>query len=320
MNFIAMKSAIQLAANRTILKGKKHSPEILLATGIAGMAGAVYFACTATIKAESIMDDHRAKLNEVEEAKENINKEDYSDEDYKKDLFVVKIQTVGNLAKAYSPAITLFFASTGCILGAHHIMNKRNVALMAAYKLAEQSFAEYRKRVTDELGADKDFHFANGTDYEQTVEEEIDPETGKKKKVKKTQQVINGQPCSMYARVFEQQVYDADGVGYTGSSQWSPNADYNATTLVLKNNWANEHLRANGYVFLNDIYEELGFPRTKAGQAVGWVLKGDGDNYISFGPEVEAIMNKTAGYLTYRDGSSIILDFNVDGVIWDLID
>ena len=320
MNLEIIKTTTKMVVNKGLLKVRKNSPEILLCCGLAGMAGTIFLACKATLKADELLAEHQDKISSINDAREDCDLEKYTEQDYKKDLLVAKTQTVANFVKLYGPAASLFITSTGCILGAHHIMAKRNVALMAAYKLIEQSFGEYRKRVVDELGEEKDFHFANGTEYEQTTEETTDPETGKKKKVKKNQQVLKGQICSPYARLFDRQVYDADGIGWTGSSQWSKNADYNAATLVLKNNWCNEHLKAQGYLFLNDVYDELGFPRTKAGQAVGWVWQGDGDNYISFGSEVDAIMNKTEGHLDYSDGTPILVDFNVDGVIWDLID
>lgn len=189
-------------------------------------------------------------------------------------------------------------------------MKKRNVALMAAYKLVEQSFAEYRDRVKAELGDAEDFHFRYGTTKGETTETIVD-ENGKKKKVKHLTQELDGSMCSQYARLFEPEERDGTG-GWTGSTQFSPKHDYNYAFLTQKLNWMNDRLNAQGYVFLNDVYEELGFPRTKAGQAVGWVKGVNGvDGYISFGEAFD--------YLAYRDGDPILLDFNVDGVIWDLI-
>ena len=72
----------------------------------------------------------------------------------------------------------------------------------------------------------------------------------------------------------------------------------------------NDKLNVQGYVFLGDVYEILGFDRDAASQCVGWVL-GNGDNYISFGPK--------DFLLAYEDGDGILLDFNVDGPILDLI-
>lgn len=301
-----------------LLKGKKYSPEILTAIGIGGFIGTVIVACNATTKAEAVIEEHEYKMNAIEEAKEIT--EDYTAQDAKEDTVLVYVQTAKGFLKLYLPTFTLGALSIACFLGAHGIMKRRNAAVIAAYGILEKSFANYRNRVIDELGKDKDFHFMYDTKYEEVTVEETD-ENGKTKKVKKQIQVMNTAPdgSSMYARYFAEQVFDAETGDYTGSSQWSPQAEYNAFNLVIKNQWANEHLKARGFLFLNDVYEELGFPKTKAGQVVGWYWQGDGDNYVSFGPEIDAIMNKTAGYLVYRDGSPILLDFNVDGVILEMI-
>ena len=292
------------------LKIKKYSPEILMVAGITGVVGAAVLACKATLKCEELIDEHDAKMEAANEARNTVDEERYSAEDYKKDVVVIKVQTAVNFINLYGPAVTLGVASIGCILGAHNIMKKRNVALMAAYKLVEQSFAEYRDRVKAELGDAEDFHFRYGTTKGETTETIVD-ENGKKKKVKHLTQELDGSMCSQYARLFEPEERDGTG-GWTGSTQFSPKHDYNYAFLTQKLNWMNDRLNAQGYVFLNDVYEELGFPRTKAGQAVGWVKGVNGvDGYISFGEAFD--------YLAYRDGDPILLDFNVDGVIWDLI-
>ena len=34
--------------------------------------------------------------------------------------------------------------------------------------------------------------------------------------------------------------------------------------------WANDNLKLRGYIFLNDIYRELGLELTQSGQVTGW--------------------------------------------------
>ena len=297
---------------------KKYSPEIFMVVGVGGVIAGTILACKATLKAPQIIREHQEMINAIDEAK-NINSEKYGNDQARQDKALTFLNTGKSFIFLYAGSATVMTIGLSLLVGSSIILKKRNLAIGAAYALMEKSFTKYRNRVISELGEDKDFHFNYGTEYETLTEETVD-ETGKKKKVKKQVQVLkNGNDASMYSRIFEEQVYDTNG-GYTGSSQWSPNGDYNMTNLVLKNGWANEHLRARGYLFLNDVYEELGFPRTKAGQMVGWKWQGDGDNYVSFGPEIDAVINKTPGYLAYRDGKSILLDFNVDGVILDEIE
>jgi hypothetical protein len=314
-----MGNKIVRFGNMGLFTIKKYSPEILTVVGVAAVVTGTVMACKATLKAKQILEDHQEMMNAIDEAK-NLHVEDYGEDQVKQDKVLTFVNTGKSFALLYGPSVGVMGLGLACLIGSSVILKKRNLAIGAAYALIEKSFNQYRNRVISELGAEKDFHFKYGTEYE-TVTEEITDETGKKKKVKKQVQVLkNDSGTSMYARIFEEQVYDTENGGYTGSSQWSPNGDYNMTNLVLKNGWANENLRAKGFLFLNDVYEELGFPKTKAGQMVGWKWQGDGDNYVSFGPEVDAVLNKMPGYLAYRDGKSILLDFNVDGVILDEIE
>lgn len=313
-----MSSKAVRFGNMGLLTVKRYSPEILTVLGVAGVITATVMACKATLKAPKILDEHQEMMNAIEEATQ-LKVEDYGPDQIRQDKVLTYLNTGKSFAVLYGPSAAVGILSLSCLVGASLILKKRNLAIAAAYALIEKAFNEYRGRVVDELGAEKDFHFRYGTNYE-TITEEVTDKDGKKKKTKKQVQVLSDDAKgSMYARIFEEQQYNTDG-SYTGSSQWSPVADYNATNLILKNAWANEHLKARGYMFLNDVYEELGFPRTKAGQMVGWLYRGDGDCYISFGPEVDALINKMPGYLAYRDGGSFLLDFNVDGVILDGIE
>ena len=98
---------------------------------------------------------------------------------------------------------------------------------------------------------------------------------------------------------------------------WSKDPESNKFFLLAQQSYANEKLRMRRYLFLNDIYDILGLPRTKAGQVVGWIFDENntiGDNYVDFGL-----------YNTYNEEfingckNSILLDFNVDGMILDRI-
>ena len=322
-----MPKGVTLFIGRTTLKIKKNSPEILMFAGIGGLVGAGYLACRATLKVETLLDEQTEKINTCNNAVEQYTDEQYSQVDYDHDIRIIKLQTAWGFVQLYGPAFTLGLTGIGCILGGHHIMKKRNVALIAAYKVIEESFSAYRKRVVDELGEGRDQHFMYGTDYEEITEKVTDPETGKTKKVKKNEQVLNGQQCSGYARLFCNPDDNPDG---DITSQWSPRdnttGDINLMFARQKLNWMNEKLNAYGHVFLNDVYEELGFEPTKAGQVVGWIKKKGvnvGDDYISFGPMVEALTDEqgrafTHDQIRYRKGDPILLDFNV-AMIWDLI-
>lgn len=319
-----LPKGLTLTVGKATMKVRKYSPEILMVAGIGGLIGAGVLACRATLKVEALVDDQNTKIAACNDAVEKYDDQQYSQADYDHDLRVIRMQTALGFIKLYGPAFTLGATGIACILGGHHIMKKRNVALVAAYKLIEESFSAYRKRVVDELGEGKDQHFYYGTDYEEITSQVTDPETGKTKKVKSTEQVLNGQACSGYARLFCDPMDNPDG---DQTSQWSPRdntmGDINMNFLRQKQNWMNEKLNAYGHVFLNEVYEELGFDPVPAGQIVGWV-KGNGDGYISFGDMVEALTDEqgrafTHDQIRYRKGDPILLDFNVDGPVWDMI-
>ena len=64
----------------------------------------------------------------------------------------------------------------------------------------------------------------------------------------------------------------------------------------------------------------LGIPKTKAGQVVGWVYDPEhpvGDNYVDFG--LFDLDRERVRRFVNGDERNILLDFNVDGNIWELM-
>lgn len=299
-----IKGIIVKGAGRTGLVLKKYSPEILMGVGVVGVVTSAVLACKATLKVEELVDQSKETIDKIKTAHEEVSKELYSDKDYQKDLTIAYTQTGVAFVKLYGPAVTLGVVSIGCLLGAHGIMKKRNIALMATYKALEQSFSDYRKRVVEELGADTDRKYHLGL-KDETVEVVEENENGKKKKVKKTVEVVDPNKHSQYARFFDE-----------SSSQWSKVPEYNMVFLKSQQNYANDLLKARGHVFLNEVYDLLGLPRSQAGAVVGWVL-GEGNDFVDFGM-YNAGDEKVRDFINGYE-PSILLDFNVDGVIYDLI-
>lgn len=310
-------TAISRNAGRTGLLVKKHSPEILIGVGIAGVITSTVMACRSALKIETVLDEAKNKIDKIHLGKETLKPEVYNETDYKKDMTIAYAQTGFELFKLYAPSITLGALSIGCILGGYGIMRKRNIALMAAYKTVEQSFTDYRKRVVDELGEEKDREFKYGMKKEKIKVTEVGPD-GKEKKSVKEVNVMDPNNISEYAKFFD-----------NSSVRWEDNPEYNMTFLKCQQNYANDMLKANGHLFLNEVYDMLGIPRTRAGAVVGWVL-GQGDDFVDFGifdvtleGYINDIVNDTIGeqrrdFVNGRR-NCILLDFNVDGVIYDLI-
>lgn len=307
MNIKAMTAQISKVSGRSGLILKKHSPEILMVAGVVGIVGATILACRATLKVEQTLDVAKDKFDKIKEAKAMVDagqEIDYDLTDYRKDMAVAYVQTGVDFVKLYGPAVTLGALSITCILGSHGIMRNRNIALAAAYKAVEESFNTYRRRVVEEYGVEKDFQFKTGI---RPVTEDVVTidENGKKVKSKETHNIVDPTGVSEYARFFDE-----------ASAHWGSNAEYNLFYVRCQQQSANDLLQARGHIFLNEVYDSLGIPRTRAGAIVGWV-KGHGDDRVSFGiydgkkPITRDFVN---GY-----ERSILLDFNVDGVIYDLI-
>ena len=288
--------------NKSVMKIKKHSPEILIVAGIAGTVVSAVIACKATLKVNKIIDDAKNDIEKIHDATEKgVTEagEDYSIEDSKKDLSIVYIQTGVKFIKLYAPALIIGTLSITSILASNNILRKRNAALGIAYAAIDKSYKEYRSRVVEKYGEQVDNELKYGLKAKKVDETEIDPETGKEKKVKKTVMVSDPNLKSDYAVYFDSK-----------SRNYETNFDYNRMFLKAQQAFANDKLQARGHIFLNEVLDDLDLPRTPAGQIVGWTKDGP-DGYVNF--RILEVERET------EDGQlepAILLDFNVEGDIW----
>ena len=296
-----MKS-VNGVASKTVMKLKKHSPEILVVAGIAGTVVSAVLACKATTKVAEILDETKGTLDTIHEGMEigAINGQEYTTEDGKKDTVVVYAQTGAKLAKLYGPAIILGTLSITSILASNNILRKRNVALGAAYAAIDKSFKEYRGRVIERFGEQVDTELKYGIKAKKFEEIEVDPETGKEKKVKKTVMVADPNLQSDYAVYFDSK-----------SRNYETNPDYNRMFLKAQQAFANDKLQTRGHLFLNEVLDDLDLPRTPAGQIVGWTKDGP-DGYVNF--RIVEVERETEDG---RHEPALLLDFNVEGNIWE---
>lgn len=299
MKLAAIKTVVTSKVGRQILMTKKHSPTIMFVGGIVGVVGTTILASKATLKLESVL----AEAENDREIANSLQHKDYSEQDRNQDLAKIKFRTAGQIVRLYSPAIGLGIISIGLLTGSHVAMTRRNTALMAAYTALDQGFNQYRARVREELGDEKDLEFRHGS---KDVTELVVSDDGESKMVE--HKVADPTVPSIYARWFDE-----------GSSQWQKGPGYNLFFLNCQQNYANDLLRARGHVFLNEVYDMLGLERSKAGAVVGWVMRkdGEGDNFIDFGIYDQESPAKRR--FVNADERVVLLDFNVDGVIYNLI-
>lgn len=305
--------------NRAGLQIKKHSPEILLVTGIVTGGAALVAACRATTKLESVLNETKGNVAQVHEcaAAGEIRINDggeirtvaYTEEDSKKDLTIFYTKGCLNVAKLYAPAAALGVISLTCILASHGIIHKRNTALAAAYTAVDNSFKEYRQRVTERFGEELDRELKYDIKTKE-VEETVVQEDGTETVVPKKVNIANGvHETSEYARFFDE-----------WCKGWTKDAEANLVFLRQVEAWANQRLQTVGHLFLNEVYDALGIPRSKAGQIVGWVYNTDkpnGDNKVDLG--IYNINRENCRDFVNGRERSILIDPNVDGPIYELI-
>lgn len=292
MGFVPEVIGRQIARNSLHLQ--KASPQLLFGAGIVGMVASTVLACRATLKVDEVMDEAKNKLDLAK----SLEHRDYSEKDRSRDVSLIYFQSGVKALRLYAPAIVVGGVSIYLLRTSNGILTKRNVALTAAYGALEKGFNQYRARVVDKYGEEEDRNLRYGT---QEVEI-VDPETKKKKKVIR----VGPDDPSIYARFFDDY-----------SPSWSKEPEYNRIFLKCQQNYANDLLRSRGHIFLNEVYDMLGVPRSKAGAVVGWILSknGETDNFVNFGV-FDGKSDAARDFVNGQEGA-ILLDFNVDGVIYD---
>ena len=290
--------------NKAGLKIKQHSPEILMVAGIAGTVTSTVLACKATTKVDEVLAETKYKVDIIHESTEKghvVGREDveYTQDDCKKDLTIIYTQTGVKLLKLYAPALALGAVSIASIVTGHNILKKRNIALAAAYVAVDKGFKEYRKNVVDRFGEaiDKELRYNVKAKEVEVLDENGNP-TGEKKIINE----VTKTEYSDFSRIFD-----------SSCAAFTKDPEANIMFLRRQQDYANELLRSRGFLFLNEVFDLLDFPRTPGGQIVGWMYNSSNeyaDNYVDFGiyrPGNERFING----LEYN----VWLDFNIDGPI-----
>ena len=304
-----MKEKMMRLYNNSKNGVQKHSPEILAGVGVVGVVASTVMACKATMKLNNILEESKETRDKIKEVENNPAYEDkYTPEDAKKDLTINYMQTSMKIAKLYAPAVLLGSASLGCLLASNDILRKRNAALSAAYMTVDKGFKEYRQRVAERFGEEVEKEIRYNIKAEE-IETTVVNEDGSEVTIKETVKTMDPNLYSDYARFFDEY-----------NPNWQNDPEYNLMFLKSQQQYANDLLIARGRLFLNEVYDMLGMERSKAGQVVGWVYNEanpSGDNFVDFGI-YDLHKERTRAFVNGLE-PSILLDFNVDGNIWDLM-
>lgn len=304
MKKITVPDGLTRAVSQQVLKGRKNAPQILFVAGIAGFVGTTILASRATLKVDRVLDEHETEMLKIELAKTHPSNA-YSDADARADKVATYTRTTLDVAKLYAPAVLVGTASIVCLSKSHSILSKRNAALGAAYAALDTGFRQYRERVRSEVGDQREYELYTDSRKEILALDEAETQ------LDELEGVIKPPTYSIYSRWFAQ--------GRTFS--WEPIHEANMTFLRATQVYMNQKLKMKGHMFLNEVYDALGLERNPAGAVVGWIYDDpEGDGYIDFGCWGFNDPNGGGVHIDPQTGkSAILLDFNVDGVIWNKI-
>ena len=309
-----MKIKLPMKLKNSVLKAKltvsKHSPEILLVAGIVGVIGSTVMACIATSKASEIAEDAKQELQTAKlKNDDRILIEDRTPEERRKEIFTIYAKAGAKFIKIYSPAIAVGCISIFSIVSSNGILKKRNKELAAAYSALGLTFAEYRRRVVNSLGEESDEELYYGIKKREVYTEEIDNETGKKKKTKDILDVVEDNVLSPYAAFFERPNPFAEE-SIRGNIMFLEMVEKKAQKIFESRSGEDKPIP----LFLNEVRVMCGLPMIPEGQRAGWLFdekRTDIDNAIKF--RIKTV-KKTNSYGDLID--TILLDFNVDGDVW----
>lgn len=201
---------------------RKHSPEILTGLGIAGMVSTTIFAVKATPKAIQLLEQKKAE-EEVEK--------------------LAPVEVVKTTWKCYIPTVITGVASAACLIGASSVSVRRNAALATAYTISETALKEYKNKVIETIGENK----------EKEVREAVLQDKVKNEPVSNKTVHITSHGDSLCCDYFSGRYFRCS-----------------AEKLRRAENTINHKAFVEGYASLNDFYEEVGLERNGIGESVGW--------------------------------------------------
>lgn len=287
---------------RTSLRAQKYAPVAMTGLGVVGVVAAAVVACKTTMKISPVVEKFREDHDLIEKVRVEKDLDEYPEAVHRKDVVLVYTQAAWGFTKAYAPAIGLGIVSISLIVGGQGILWKRNAVLGSAYAALQTSYNQYRTRVAEAYGPDRERDLYNG--FSQQVVDVTDEETGETSS--QTVNALDPSSISPYAKFFDEM-----------NPNWFKNdREQNVMWLTMVQNHFTDRLRTRGHVFLNEVYDRLGMDHTSTGALCGWV-NGEGDEYVDFGI-YDAWDARKRDFVNGLE-PGILLNFNCSGAIYDKI-
>lgn len=298
--------SITTAFHTGMARISKHAPTILSVAASAGVIGTGYLAWRAGTRFEDVEGRDWERRKEAIRNADNIPDEEVPAYERK-----MRILFILDTAKSIAPAAIVGAATITMIYFSNSISKKRLAAVGAAYTALQAAFDGYKKTMVDALGKEtvEKITHPKLPNYNKTAEEILSSDNKSDAASISDAVIASIQDLSPYARIITEE----------SSNCWDENEDYTSETLAAVQLWANRRLERKGHLFLNEVYDQLGLSRTREGSVVGWLKNSkEGDNYVSFG-DYDSNIYRVPSEDYSRVDSNFIVDFNVDGMIWDKI-
>jgi hypothetical protein len=214
-----------------------NGPAVLTSVAVAGTVATAYLTGRATFKAAEILGDEAEKriLHEREELRVFPTKD--------------KIKLVWT---QYLPPAGMAVTTIGCIVFANRISAKRLAAVAAAYSLSEKRFTEYKDKIEEKLGIQK----------EKAARDELAQDRVTAKPPTGQQIMVEGDEVICFEN-------------WTGRYFKS-----DMETLKKAQNDVNYQILGDGYATMADFYDKVGLESTKMANEMGWNLEHPMDLYF----------------------------------------
>ena len=298
--------SITTAFHTGMARISKHAPTILSVTASAGVVATGYLAWRAGTDFEWCETRDWDRRRECQRNADNI-----PDEDVPKYERKMRILFILDTARTVAPAVIVGAATITMIHFSNSISKKRLAAVGAAYTALQTAFDGYKKTMVDALGKEtvEKIVAPKLPNIGKSAEEILSSDNKSDAADVADAVIASMKDLSPYARIISEE----------SSNCWDDSEDYTSENIEAVQLWANRRLERKGHLFLNEVFDQLGLSRTREGAVVGWIKNSEvGDGYVSFG-DFNASIYRVPSDDWSRVDSNFILDFNVDGMIWDKI-
>lgn len=217
-----------------------NSPTILTGIGVAGLITTVIFAIKDTIKATEVL--HQEAEFKYEQWEENTGEHRSA---YPTDPFTTE-EIINLTWKCYIPTVGMGTLTIASIIFANKINLRRNAALASLYSIAESTLREYQTKVVEQIGEKK----------EEKIQGEIAQEHIDQHPVNDKTVVLTGNGNYLCFDDFSSRYFRSD-----------------IEALRRAENKFNKELLREGWLGINEFYDQIGLEPIELGDEFGWIAE-----------------------------------------------